>query len=108
MKLPFSWKAGSARMRSRTSSSLAVMPSRFGLGKRRLFLDHLLDDPLVDAELPEQLSSMLPPYADAVGLHLLLVGAPETVDRDVAAVHGATTSLGAAPASRVSAGNLGM
>jgi hypothetical protein len=29
MNCPFSWNAGSARMRSRTSASLALMPRRF-------------------------------------------------------------------------------
>ena len=42
-------------MRVRTSSSVAEIPSRDASASAGLFLDHLLDDALVDAELLEHL-----------------------------------------------------
>ena len=86
MNWPFSWKAGSARIRARTSASLAVMPRRARLGQRRLLLDQLLDDALVDAQLLEQPVVDVAAVGAAVGLHLLLVDAAELADGDVAAV----------------------
>mgnify|MGYP003694469565 CR=1 FL=1 len=55
MNAPFSWNAGIARMRCRTSSSLTVMPSAVGFGQRGALVDHLLQDLLFDAELLQQL-----------------------------------------------------
>ncbi len=61
-------------------------PEPVGLGERRLFLDHLLDDALIDAELLEQ------PFVDvaavllAVRLHLLLVDPPEFLRGDLMAL----------------------
>ena len=62
------------------------MIPRRGLGQRRLFLDHLLQDPLVDAELLQQPLVDVAAVGAAVGLHLLLVDAPELADRDLLAL----------------------
>ena len=86
MNWPFSWNAGSARIRSRTSASLALIPSRAGLGQRRLLLDHLLDDALVDAELFQQPVVDVGAVRLPVLLHLLLVDAAELGGGDLAPV----------------------
>ena len=59
-----------------------------GLGDGRLFVDQLLHDALLDAELPEHVLVNLTAVGVPVHVHLLLVGAPEARDRDVAAVDG--------------------
>ena len=88
MNWPFSWKAGSDRIRCLTSSSLAVMPSRSRLGERDLLLDQLLHDPLVDAQLVEQPVVHVGAVGRPVGLHLAGVGPAELADGDVLAVDG--------------------
>ena len=60
----------------------------FGLGQRGLFLDHLLDDSLVDSELLQQLFVHVAAELAAILLHLLQIRAPETSNGDVPAVHG--------------------
>ena len=86
MNWPFSWKAGMARIRARTSASLAVMPLALRFGQRRFLFDHLLHDALVDAELLEQLLVHVAAIGVAIRLHLLLVDPAEPPDGDVAAV----------------------
>ena len=86
MNWPFSWKAGHARMRSRTSASLAVMPEAGGFRGRGLLLDHLLHDALIDAELLQQLLVDVGAVRLPVGAHLLLVDAPELRHGDLVAV----------------------
>ncbi len=55
-------------------------------GERRLFLDELLHDPLIDAELLEQALVHAAAVGVAIRLHLLLVDAAETGDGDVLAL----------------------
>ena len=86
-----------AAMRVRTSSSVAVMPEPRRFGQRRLFLDHLLDDPLVDAELFQHALVDVAAELRAIGLHLLLVdrrNRPTVISRPST---DATTSLLPAP-----------
>lgn len=60
-------------------------PEARGFGQRRLFLDHLLHDPLVDPQLFQQLVVDVGPVGLPVGLHLLLVDAAEVGGGDLAA-----------------------
>ena len=69
-------------MRWRTSSSLTWMPSALGFGERRLLVDHLLQDLLIDAELLQQLLAHVAAVRGPVGLQLRLVGAAELARRD--------------------------
>ena len=61
MNRPFSWKPGSARMRSRISTSLTVMPCLRDFGDHRFFVDQLLQDLPIDAELLSSCSFIWPP-----------------------------------------------
>ena len=61
-----------------------VLPA--GLRKRGLLLDELLNDPLVDPQLLQQAVVHVAAVGVAVGLHLLLVDAPEPANRNIAAL----------------------
>ncbi len=63
-------------------------PQPRGFRECRLFLEHLLDDALVDPELLQHPFVDIGPVGAPIGLHLLLVDATEARGRDVAAVHG--------------------
>ena len=65
------------------------------LGERRFFLDHLLDDALVDAELLEQPFVHLAAELIAVRLHLLHVHAAEAGHGNLASVDGGDDVIGA-------------
>ena len=60
--------------------------AHLGLGERGLFLDHLLDDALVDAELPQHFFVETGAVGLPVLLDLLLVDPPESRRGDVASV----------------------
>ena len=77
-----------AAIRDCTSSSVAVIPSRDASASAGLFLDHLLDDPLVDAELFQHALVDVAAKLRPVGLHLALICLTETSDRDFAPFHG--------------------
>ena len=77
MNAPFSWNAGVAKMRCRTSSSLALDAEPLGLGERRLLIDQLLEDLLVDAELLQELFADVAAVGVAIRLQLGVVAAAE-------------------------------
>ena len=79
MNAPFSWNAGIAKMRCRTSSSLTRDAEPLGFGERRALVDHLLQDLLLDAELLQQLLVHVAAVGGAVRLQLRLIGAAEFV-----------------------------
>ena len=84
MNAPFSWNAGIAKMRCRTSSSLDPDAEPLGFGERGALVDHLLQDLLLDAELLEQLVVHVAAVRGAVRLQLRLVGPPEFAGGDFA------------------------
>ena len=57
-------------------------PETVRLCQRRLFIDQLLQDATIDSHLLEQTIVDVAAVGPAVGLHLLLVDAPELTDRD--------------------------
>ena len=61
-------------------------PLALRFGQRRFLFDQLLHDPLVDAELLEQLLVHAAAVGVAIRLHLLLVDAAESPDGDITAV----------------------
>ena len=88
-------------MRSRTSWSLALMPEPGGFGQRGFLFDQPLEDPLVDAQLPQHLLVHVGAVGLPVGLHLPVVDAAEAVDRDLAALDaGDDVARGGAAARR--------
>ena len=70
------------RMRSRISTSLTVMPWLPRFGGHRFFVDELLQDLAIDAELPEQLLVHLRAVRLAVGVHLRRVAPLERAHGD--------------------------
>ena len=87
MNRPSTWKAGSVRMRSRTSASLTRRTEALRLGERGVLVDQLLEDLPVDAERPQHLFADLAARLKPVGLQLPEVHLPELLQRDLVRAH---------------------
>ena len=86
MKRPFSWNAGrreNALAHLDVADSEALAP-RFG--HHRFFIDHLLQDLLLDAQLPQQLFVHLRAVGVAIGLQLRVVAPLKLADGDLLAL----------------------
>ena len=86
MNRPFSCSAGNGEDLLRELFVAHADALALGLRQRRLFVDHLLQDLLVDAELPQQLLVDAAAILLLVGLDLSLVTSLEIAALDVLAV----------------------
>ncbi len=65
-----------------------------GFGEHRFLVDHLTEDALLDAELPQHLIVQIAAVRLPVGLHLLVIGALKGADFDLAPFDGGHRGVG--------------